>query len=353
MKKLLLLLLLFSTFAYGQKLQPIYQVSTSNSIMLQNIPKGSMIMTLDSLKMYYINSPIGIAGTIRNANKTRIFPLAQDGVWSIINEPNQLGIRMSGNQIRNGNDYWITGVAVSGGDTSTAQTWMNTALNLRNIIQTTNKVATVTANQNLSGGGDFTQLRVTPYRIWLLHKPSTKGQKITLCNDSIIFSTRNDIAMWIDTLKNVIINENLNVSNYIKGRQSFAVLYDSTETITSIVTTHYTTLNSFRIKHAVNITATDSTITVGRAGYYEVSAYSSFKFSVNNKIIHFSIFVNDEESHLEMERKISISGDTGNMSMSCILLLPANAVIKLKGITDGDGDVTRNHSALKIRLIDN
>lgn len=149
------------------------------------------------------------------------------------------------------------------------------------------------------------------------------------------------------------IGGDLVVSGEISQQQVYANLYDSTDIVTALATTHYLTLKSWRYREYSNCTVTDSTITVLEPGLYQIYVYTSFHFSVSSKIIHVSLFVNDVETHLEIERKISTGGDAGNMGGMAILRVPDNGVLKLKGLTDGAGNMTRDHSGWVIKKLCN
>lgn len=149
----------------------------------------------------------------------------------------------------------------------------------------------------------------------------------------------------------------ISATGEINGLVQTALLQDTTSQVTAFVTTGYKTLKGFVTKTSnnSNLTTTDSSITTGTAGFYHISFHCSFSFSVNSKVIHASLYagtgVGLEQKELECERKIGTGGDVGNMGASLTMYLPANTVLKIKATTDGNGDMTREHTVFCVTKI--
>lgn len=142
----------------------------------------------------------------------------------------------------------------------------------------------------------------------------------------------------------VVINGKL-ISNYYLGQ--LYISGDSTLVIAAIDT--YYTFKKWVVDSSENVTLTDSSMTALTNGYYQVGMSSSFTHSVNNTVVHFSIFVNDvERKQIETQRKIATGGDYGNASSSGLIYLNTNDIVKVKYRSDNTGTVTVNHSNFNI-----
>lgn len=65
--------------------------------------------------------------------------------------------------------------------------------------------------------------------------------------------------------------------------------------------------------------ATTGVITVGQTGFYLVAFFTSSRVDANNKIVHFTPYINNSIGLVEVDRKFGTSNDVGVVAMNAIV----------------------------------
>ena len=123
---------------------------------------------------------------------------------------------------------------------------------------------------------------------------------------------------------------------------------DDSVTATGTISKYYAIAMAAGYSNGVTMT-NDSTMTIVTAGQYKISYSISCTHSVNNTLIHASLFVDDvEDSQTEAQRKIGTAGDIGSFSGTGIATFEVDEEIKLKAKADKSGNLTIQHMNFNI-----
>jgi hypothetical protein len=71
-------------------------------------------------------------------------------------------------------------------------------------------------------------------------------------------------------------------------------------------------------------------ITIGQTGYYLVSFFTSSRVDDNNKVVHFTPYIDDAIGLVEVDRKFGTANDVGSIAMNAIVPYTAGAVVDIR-----------------------
>lgn len=71
-------------------------------------------------------------------------------------------------------------------------------------------------------------------------------------------------------------------------------------------------------------------ITIGQTGLYHVGFFASCRVSTNNKIVHFTPYIDNVIGLVEVDRKFGTSGDVGVVSMHAVVPYTGGAVVDVR-----------------------
>jgi hypothetical protein len=233
MKRLLTTLMVMAfimSSLFSQTTIAVYVVANQNTLFKQKIPAFTLIYQKDSLKTYSLDTVAPIGASLLTSKKTRIYPLAERGGFTILNEPNQLGLNMAGFQVTDGDVYWINAVAATVVDTASLMVFVDIPQNKRNSISIKRDNLSIKIGDNLAGSGDIQELAMRDELIKFQYKRNTRQNQMFINSDSIAFKTKDLFALVIDTsqtanFKNSVqIDNRLNVDNEARFQDSLVSL---------------------------------------------------------------------------------------------------------------------------------
>jgi len=185
------------------------------------------------------------------------------------------------------------------------------------------------------------------YKLFIYRLLSNPGGWINWQTQKID-SLLNALVVYTDTTEMYIENDTLRLSPYAMGE----LQHDTASVIVVGTGDHFYTVVLFDVSVAQNVTYTDSTIIIEKAGNYFIAVSSSFTHSVNNTLCHFAVFINDTlDTDIQLERKIGTGGDFGNEGANGINVLSVGDTIKVKAKSDNIGNLTINHMNFNLHKI--
>jgi hypothetical protein len=115
-------------------------------------------------------------------------------------------------------------------------------------------------------------------------------------------------------------------------------------TTTDQVVTEYNLVTAQSVDNftgGCSASAVTGEITIGVTGLYHVAFWSSCRVDDNNKVVHFTPYINGSIGLVEVDRKFGTGGDVGSIAMSAIVPYTGGVTVDVRArVESGTTNIT-------------